>query len=88
VHSFPETGAPSLFTLGLDPEAGQTPHSWVPAGYWFGACLSERSDAPNAYALVSCVVAPGFDFRDFSFADRETLLSAFPAHAAIIEKLS
>jgi len=88
VHCFPETGEPSSFTLGLDPDKGQMPHSWVPAGHWFGACLAEHSDAPDAYSLVSCVVAPGFDFRDFSFADRETLISAFPAHAAIIEKLS
>ena len=87
VHCFPETGEPSRFTLGDDPDAGQLLHSWVPAEHYFGACLAD-SDDPDAYALVSCVVAPGFDFRDFSFADRETLLSAFPAHAAIIEKLS
>jgi predicted cupin superfamily sugar epimerase len=88
VHCFPETGEPSLFTLGDDPDAGQVLHSWVPSGCFFGACLDECATAPDAYTLVSCVVAPGFDFRDFSFADRETLISAFPAHAAIIEKLS
>lgn len=88
VHSFPETGEPSLFTLGDDPDAGQTLHSWVPAGRWFGACLSERSDETDAYSLVSCVVAPGFDFRDFSFADRNELIAKFPAHVRIIEKLS
>ncbi|NTV66920.1 MAG: cupin domain-containing protein [Chlorobaculum sp.] len=88
VHGFPEAGEPSLFTLGLDPTNGETPHSWVPAGSWFGACLSKPSDEPDAYALVSCVVAPGFDFRDFTFADREELIAKFPAHARIIEKLS
>lgn len=87
VHGFPETGNPSSFTLGLDPDAGQTLHSWVPAGYWFGARLAE-SGSPDAWALVSCVVAPGFDFRDFTFADPAALTAQFPAHARIIEKLS
>jgi predicted cupin superfamily sugar epimerase len=88
VHGFPETGEPASFTLGFDPDAGQTLHSWVPAGYYFGACLSEKSDNPDAYALVSCVVAPGFDFRDFTFADPAALVARFPDHTKIIEKLS
>ncbi len=88
VHAFPESGEPSRFTLGDDPDAAQTLHSWVPAGSWFGACLSEQSAEQDAYALVSCVVAPGFDFRDFSFAGRQELIQAFPGHARIIEKLS
>jgi uncharacterized protein len=87
VHSFPESGEPSLFTLGLDPKAGQTPHSWVPAGSWFGARLWEPTSS-DGYALVSCVVAPGFDFRDFTFADREELIAKFPGHEAVIKKLS
>jgi len=87
VHGFPETGEPSLFTLGDNPDAEQVLHSWVPAGYYFGATLAE-STAPDAYALVSCVVAPGFDFRDFTFADRDELMARFPAHAPIIDKLA
>ncbi|MBN1928900.1 MAG: cupin domain-containing protein [Chlorobiaceae bacterium] len=87
VHCFPETGEPSLFTLGDDPDAGQTLHSWVPTGSYFGACLSEECDNPHAFALVSCVVAPGFDFRDFTFADRKKLIAQFPGHATIIGKL-
>lgn len=39
---------------------------WViKRGWWFGARVSER----NSYALVSCIVAPGFDFADFELAD-------------------
>ncbi len=34
----------------------------VPAGYWQGA---EALEGPAGYALVGCVVAPGFDFDDF-----------------------
>jgi len=87
VHCFPDIGEPTSFTLGLDPEAGEVPHSWVPAGYFFGARLREAA-LHGEYALVSCVVAPGFDFRDFTFADGDELIAQFPDHARIIEKLS
>jgi hypothetical protein len=28
--------------------------------------------------LVSCTVAPGFDFADFELADRDKLINEFP----------
>ena len=88
VHIFPETGKPSLFKLGAAPDKGEVLHSWVPAGAWFGAALQESADNENeAYALVSCVVAPGFDFRDFSFADKANLVAKFPDHLKVIERL-
>jgi len=34
----------------------------VPGGWWQTA---EPLAGPNGYALVGCVVAPGFDFEDF-----------------------
>jgi len=45
------------------PPAG-FPQAVVPAGVWFSATV----DHPGGYALVSCTVAPGFDFRDFELA--------------------
>lgn len=54
----------------------------VPAGCWFGA------EAAGAYALVSCTVAPGFDFDDFELADRQALSDAYPQHRALIERLT
>ena len=86
VHIFPETGEPSSFTLGLEPDKGQLLQETVPAESWFGACCGD-SDA-ESYSLVSCVVAPGFDFRDFAFADRNELLNNFPQHAEIIARLT
>ncbi len=86
VHIFPETGTPSCFTLGLSPDDGETLHSWVPAGCWFGARMPDDAD-PDSYALVSCVVAPGFDFRDFSFADSADLMARFPDHQEMIVAL-
>jgi predicted cupin superfamily sugar epimerase len=49
--------------LGPDVLAGQQPQALVPGGIW--QCAAPAADEP---VLVSCVVAPGFDFADFSLA--------------------
>lgn len=49
--------------LGRDVPAGQQPQALVPAGTWQSA--APAGDEP---VLVSCVVAPGFDFADFRLA--------------------
>ncbi|MDQ7906493.1 cupin domain-containing protein [Phytohabitans sp. ZYX-F-186] len=46
--------------LGNDIAAGQRPQVLVPGGVWQAA--APAGDQP---VLVSCVVAPGFDFADF-----------------------
>lgn len=56
----------------------------IPAGTWFGARLEER----DAWALVGCAVAPGFEFEDFEVAQRGVLLAAFPQHAPVIAALT
>jgi predicted cupin superfamily sugar epimerase len=55
-------GEPAVIRLGTGP--GEQPQALVPAGVWQAA-------APLAAepVLVSCVVAPGFDFADFKLAD-------------------
>jgi predicted cupin superfamily sugar epimerase len=62
----------------------------VPAGSWQGARLAGGPHLPAQYAwaLVSCVVTPGFDFADFEIGVREALLSEFPAHAELIGELT
>ena len=50
----------AAITLGADVGAGQEPQAVVPGGTWQRA-VPAGSDP----ALVSCVVAPGFDFTDF-----------------------
>jgi predicted cupin superfamily sugar epimerase len=86
VHFFPEKGEPSSFTLGLSPDMGQALQGVAPRESWFGACCENPGE--EGFSLVSCVVAPGFDFRDFAFADRNTLLQKFPRHTEIIEHLT
>jgi uncharacterized protein len=58
----PLTAAVDLL-LGPDVLAGQQPQALVPGGVW--QCAAPAVDEP---VLVSCVVAPGFDFADFSLA--------------------
>lgn len=52
--------SPTLITLGPDVANGQHPQAVVPPDAWQAA--KPAGDEP---VLVSCVVAPGFDFADF-----------------------
>jgi predicted cupin superfamily sugar epimerase len=56
----PDELAAVTITLGHDVAAGAHPQYVVPGGVW-------QSAAPGSdeAVLVSCVVAPGFDFEDF-----------------------
>lgn len=58
------------FTLGNDIMHGELPQAMVPANTWFASKLKGGS----GYALVSCTVSPGFDFKDFEIAKREELV--------------
>lgn len=78
-------GARRDLHLGLDLARGERPQHVVPAGQWFGARLRESS---SSHALVSCTVAPGFDFADFELARRAELAAAHPQHAALIATLT
>jgi len=81
VHVLDETGH-QILRLGKDhPEARA--QQLVPAGKIFGSTVDDE----DTYALVSCVVAPGFDFKDFRLCGKEELLVDFPHHKAIIERL-
>jgi uncharacterized protein len=55
------SASPDTVVLGCDLAAGQQPQRLVPAGQWQAA-----APATGQEVLVSCVVAPGFDFADFS----------------------
>ncbi len=50
-----------MVTLGPDLAGGQHPQHVVRAGGWQSA-----RPASTQEVLVSCVVAPGFDFADFT----------------------
>lgn len=70
--------------LGSNLLAGERLSHRVPAQQWFGA----RVLASEGFALVSCVVSPGFDFEDFELAKREELISEFPHLREMIEQFT
>ena len=53
--------APLLVTVGPDLAGGHVPQHVIPGGHWQSA-----RPAAAGEVLVSCVVAPGFDFADFT----------------------
>lgn len=73
VHSI-ENNEYRAQVVGNDFEKGQVPQYLVPGGAVFGASVQEE----NSYSLVSCVVAPGFDFKDFELFTKEQMLELFP----------
>jgi uncharacterized protein len=70
--------------LGADCRNGEALQCAVPAECWFGA----RVDEPDAFSLISCAVAPGFDFADFELGERQNLLKKFPHHHDLIIALT
>jgi predicted cupin superfamily sugar epimerase len=83
VHTLSERGH-EQHHLGLDLSKGQQPFLWIPKDTIFGSSILEK----EGYSLVSCAVAPGFDFRDFELFTAEQLLLKFAAHREIIERLT
>ncbi|WP_240653044.1 cupin domain-containing protein [Sphingomonas crocodyli] len=56
-------GAPvETIRIGPDPLAGHSPQAIVPTGWW------QATETDGGWALVSCVVAPGFEFGGFELA--------------------
>jgi hypothetical protein len=83
VHTLSESGHVQHH-LGLDFSKGQQPFLWIPKNTIFGSTVLEK----DGFSLVSCAVAPGFDFRDFELFERDTLLLAYPEHKEIVEHLT
>ena len=83
VHLLGETGH-EILQLGPVDGRDTKPQQPVPAKTIFGSTV----DQPDSYALVSCVVAPGFDFRDFELFKAEDLLPLYPKAEQIIRRLT
>lgn len=82
VHSLLPDGTYQKNTLSLHGESGHQLHHTVPAGTIFGSTVED------GYALVSCTVIPGFDFKDFKLFTQVELLEQYPEHSAIIKRLA
>lgn len=83
IHTLGEEGH-QMMKLGPVSPSGSSPYFLVPGKTIFGSTV----DQSESYSLVSCVVAPGFDFSDFELFQAEDLISLFPDHEEIIRKLT
>ena len=79
IHQLSKEGELSSVELGE-----QLLQTTIPANVYFGAEVK----APGSYCLVSCVVAPGFDFADFHMPGKEEMTNLFPNHSDIIDRLT
>ncbi|MCL6220003.1 cupin domain-containing protein [Zunongwangia pacifica] len=80
LYSISPSGELSEIKIGRNLENGEVPQYVVPRNYWFAAKVIEQ----NQFSFVGCTVAPGFDFNDFTLADRASLIKEFPKHEEII----
>ena len=83
VHVLDENGHHQNL-VGSDINGNIHPQFMVPKNTIFGSTVLEE----NSFTLVSCVVAPGFDFEDFELITTENLLEMFPKEEEIIRRLS
>lgn len=84
VHCFYPDGTYEAVHLGRNIERGEQLQFRVPAGTIFG---SEVLDA-SSFGLVSCAVAPGFDYHDFELFTQEQLLAEYPEQAEVIRRVA
>lgn len=70
--------------LGNNFENGEVLQAIIPANTWFASGVKNL----KGYSLVSCTVAPGFDFADFELAKREHLIKDFPHLKETIKKFT
>lgn len=70
IYFFDQNKALQTIQVGLDAKCLQ---ATISANTWFAAKPVNES----AFCLVSCAVAPGFEFADFEIGKRQNLLSQF-----------
>lgn len=84
VHQIGPDGHLITHRLGLRLDHHETLFLHIPAGVWFGAEVENQA----GYGLVSCAVAPGFEFDDFELATRKQLTALYPQHESMIHRLT
>ncbi|TYS70403.1 cupin domain-containing protein [Sutcliffiella horikoshii] len=84
VHVITEAGKYEQHKLGLNLEEGERPQVLVPKNSIFGSSV----DTPDSYALVGCMVSPGFEFKDFEMFSQAELMKKYPEHEKIIRKMA
>lgn len=79
-----QDGELQMIWLGNNVEQGEVPQATIPANTWFSCKIRSAS----GYSLVSCTVAPGFDFADFELANKNDLMEEYPSFKNVIEEFT
>lgn len=77
-------GEIKMKTLGNRLDLDEEPQVVIKANIWFAARVKNE----KGFTLVSCIVAPGFDFSDFELGNKNELVKLFPGIKTEIEQLS
>lgn len=81
IHCLAPNGAYTVLRLGRG--LGVNLSVAVEPGVWFAAELPDKQD----FALVSCAVAPAFDFAVFEMGRCVVLAQQWPQHAQLLGRL-
>ncbi len=84
IHMITNEGTIETRVLGNRLDLNEEPQIAIPANVWFAACIKSG----EGFSLVSCVVAPGFDFEDFELADKDELIKLYPNLESEIKEFS
>ena len=71
-----------ILQLGKNIDNEERFQVFVKSGHWFAASV----DDSTSYSLVSCIVSPGFDYRDWKLGNAQTLIKLYPQHKSTIER--
>jgi len=80
IHIIDEQGV--LTSIELSDTSGVL-SAVVEAGLWFASEIPSC----NGFTLVSCVVAPGFEFSEFEMANKQAMTLLHPQHAGLFDRL-
>jgi uncharacterized protein len=84
IHILDRQGGLIEKRLGRNFDEGECFQVVIEAGNWFAA----EQRGPGDFTLVGCTVAPGFEYEDMEIGGRAELLSTYPQHRQIIERLT
>ncbi len=84
VYFILKSGDLIVHMLGNDLTKNERPQLIIPRGTLFGAEVMDK----YSFALIGCMVSPGFRFDDFELSGSEDLLTLYPQHSSIINKLT
>jgi len=80
IHVIDEDGVYTQYELS-DRETGNLSVA-VKGGLWFAAEIPSK----QGFTLVSCAVAPGFEFSEFEMAEKDKMIQLYPQHADLLSR--